>query len=221
MRNLILGLILVTAGAAEAQAPNAPMRSPPPAPDTTVSGVTVVVHRATPIAGVTVTANVCPEPDPARYASDPLPVIVDSYPAQGGVVAPGSLVLRATFAAPMSCYWEIISETEGDDDPCQAAGRWALPARTSWTMDCRLKPNAHYTLRFGKADGQGFVGRSGRAAPSYVLSFYTSDAPPISMEEARRLSVDGVKEQTGSAYVACSAKPDVTGADCVRMSGPL
>ncbi len=180
--------------------------------------MTVVVHRATPLAGVTVTASACPEPDPARFASDPAPAIIDTYPAQGGVVAPGALVLRASFAAPMSCYWEVTSQSDSEDDPCQDAGSWALPARTTWTMDCRLKPNAHYAIRFGKAGGHGFVGRSGQSAPPFVLSFSTSNDPPTSLETARQLSLAGSKEPPASAYVTCSAKPDNAGADCVRKS---
>jgi hypothetical protein len=175
-----------------------------------------VVHRATPLAGVTVTADVCPEPSPERFATDPPPRVIDSYPQPDSVVAPGALVLRASFSAPMSCYWEVTSESDSEDDPCQEAGKWALPARTDWTMECRLKPNAHYTLRFGKADGHGFIGRSGQAAPIYVLSFSTSNDLPLSPDEARRLSLEATRGQTVTAYVACSAKPDGAGADCVR-----
>ncbi len=180
--------------------------------------MTVVVHRATPLAGVTVTASACPEPDADRFAHDPPPTIIDTYPTQGGVVAPGALVLRASFAAPMSCYWEVTSQSDSEDDPCQDAGTWALPDRTTWTMDCRLKPNANYTIRFGKADGQRFVGRSGHSAPPFVLSFSTSNDLPTSLETARQLSLAGSKEPPASAYVACSAKPDNAGADCVRKS---
>ncbi len=200
---------------ARAQPPSPPPASAP-VPSTEVSGVTVVAHRATPLTGVTVTASVCPEPNPERFANDPPPVIIDTYPAQGGVVAPGALVLRASFAAPMSCYWEVTSESDSGDDPCQDVSEWGLPARTTWTMDCRLKPNAHYRFRFGKADGPGFVGRSGQSAPPFVLSFSTSNDPPTSPEAARRLSLDGGEEPPASALVVCSAKPDKDGADCVR-----
>jgi hypothetical protein len=209
--------ILLLPAVVQAQPPPSPPASDQ-GPSTEVASVTVVVHRATPVAGVTVTASVCPEPDPERFAHDPPPAIIDTYPAQGGVVAPGALVLRASFAAPMSCYWEVTSQSDSDDDPCQDAGTWALPARTTWTMDCRLKPDAHYTVRFGKAGGHGFVGRSGRSAPPFVLSFSTSNDPPTSLETARRLSLAGGKEPAASAYVACSAKPDNAGADCVRKA---
>ncbi|MHB8283544.1 MAG: hypothetical protein ACYDD1_02610 [Caulobacteraceae bacterium] len=212
MQRIIVSLMLA-ATAAQAQEPG-----PTPAgADTTVSGVTVTIHRPTPVAGVVVTANACPEPDAARFSADPAPMVVDTYPAPGSVVAPGALVLQASFNAPMSCYWEVTSESDGGDDPCRNAGRWPLPARTTWIMDCTLKPNAHYTLRFGKADGEGFVGRSGRAAPPYVLSFSTSDQPPVTPADAQRLSLAGTTP--APAYVVCSAAPDVAGADCVRVSG--
>jgi hypothetical protein len=213
MRHAPLSLIAAgaLAGAAQAQAP-------PPAPDATVSGVTVVAHRATPLAGVTVTANVCPEPDAARYGADPAPAVVDTYPQPDSIVPPGALVLRASFAAPMSCYWEVTSESDSEDDPCQEAGSWALPARTSWTMVCKLKPGARYKIRFGKADGHGFVGRSGQAAPPYVLNFSTSNDPPLSAPDAWRLSREGAKEPPASAYVTCSARPANVGADCIRTS---
>ena len=222
MRCAVLTLSLYAVGAAavagmaQAQTP-APLQ-PPPAPDTTVSGVTIVVHRATPVAGVTVTANVCPEPDAARFAADSSPIVIDTYPQPDSLVPPGALVLRATFAAPMSCYWEVTSESDGEDDPCQDAGSWALPARTTWTMGCTLKSGARYKIRFGRADGHGFVGRSGQAAPPYVLNFSTSNDPPISAEAARRLSLDTAKGPPVLAYVTCNARVDSAGADCVRTS---
>ena len=210
MRAVLASLVLFSAGSAQAQTD----------PSTTVSGVTIVAHRATPVAGVTVVASVCPEPDSARYGGERAPAVIDTFPAQGDTVAPGALVLRATFNTAMSCYWEVSSESTHDDDPCQPAGSWALPARDTWTMNCKLAPNTRYTIRLGREQGHGFVGQSGQSATPYVLTFYTSDTDPVPAEGAHR---DDRGPVTGAppvvtAYVTCSALPSNEGADCVRVA---
>ncbi len=195
--------------------------APPPAPpDTTVSTVVVTARKPTKVADVVVTATVwCPEPNPARYPADHAPRVVDSFPAQGGVVAPGITLVRVTFDAPMSCYSEVT--VIGDaGDPCEPAGAWALPARRSWVMQCRLAPGAAYTLRFRKSDGAGFVGLSGREALPYDLAFTTSTAQPTPTAEAAQRADPGPPGEPSrtAAYVTCvDARGAVRGADCTHQ----
>ncbi len=217
MRVLIAVLVsLLGAGAVRAQdVQPSPQAGAPPTP---VSGVVVTGRKPTHVAGVTVTAtDWCPEPDPARHPSDVAPKVVDSYPEPGAVVAPGYILVRVSFDAPMSCYSEVTVDGGGDDDPCEPTGTWELPARRSWIMQCRLKPDTTYALSFKKVDGAGFVGLSGRRAAPYRLAFTTSNASPTPTFEAAHAADPGPPggPAPAAAYVTCADEAGVVeGQDC-------
>ena len=176
-----------------------PEATPPPARS---DEVVVKARKA-----IVVVANVCPAPDPARYSANAPPRVVDSYPAQGGVAAPGFVRVRVTFDAPMSCFSEVTADG-GESDPCQPEGTWELPGRRSFVMQCRLEPSTGYRLRFRRDEGRGFVGLSGRTAEPFDLAFTTSAGPPVtSAAEAARLD-PGPPGVTGvTAYVTCASTP--------------
>ena len=205
-RFLALAATLGLAGSAQAQPVQAPL-SPPAA--ASVSGVVVTARRPTHLEGVTVTAtDWCPRPDPARHPADHDPRVVDSYPRPGDAVSPGYAIVRVTFDAPMSCYSEVTVDGGGDTDPCQPSGTWELPDRRSWIMQCRLEPNARYRFGFRRAEGQGFVGLSGRTAKPYDLAFATLGGPATASPEAALRADPGPPgaRRTG-AYVICADSP--------------
>ncbi|WP_174299417.1 hypothetical protein [Caulobacter sp. S45] len=166
---------------------------------------------------VVVVANVCPAPDPVRYRAEQSPRVLDSHPAQGGVTAPGFVRVRVSFDAPMSCFSEVTSDG-GESDPCQPDGTWELPGRRSFVMQCRLEPSTDYRMRFRRAEGQGFVGLSGRPAEPFDLSFSTSSGPSVtSPEQAVSLDPGAPGERGVSAYVICGNRPSPAGRrDCQR-----
>ena len=166
---------------------------------------------------IVVTANVCPAPDPAHYPADRTPRVVDSYPAQGGLVPPGAIRVRVSFDAPMSCFSEVTTNG-GEHDFCQPEGTWELPARRSFVMQCRLDPSTDYLIRFRRQEGQGFVGLSGRPAEPYDLAFRTTGGPAVaSMAEAVALDPGPPGAAGVSAYITCANAPRVPGRrDCTR-----
>ncbi len=168
---------------------------------------------------IVVTANVCPAPDPARYAADGPPQVVDSYPAQGSVIPPGFARVRVSFDAPMSCFSEVSTDG-GESDPCQPDGTWELPGRRSFVMQCRLQPSIDYRMRFRRAEGKGFVGMSGKPAEPYDLTFTTSAGPSVtSMTQAVALDPGPPGAAGVSAYVVCADAPSAPGRrDCHRTS---
>ncbi len=186
----------------------------PAAPPTEVSGVTVVVRRPTKVSGVTVQARLCPEPSPQRYAVYTDPRVIDSFPAQGAVLAAGPVTVRITFDQPMSCYAELTI-VGADEDPCDAAGTWSLPGRRTWTTRCRFVSGAHYLMRFARSDGPGFVGLSGRQAVPFLLRFQTAeDGAP-----AAAPAVD--PGPPAGPSVACTDAPAPHGGkECVRTPPP-
>ena len=199
--------LALLAGAADAQVPS-----------TSVSPVTVTARRPKAVDPVTVTAtDWCPRLDPVRHPADRAPRVVDSYPAAGGVAAPGAVMVRVSFDAPMSCYSEVTVQGGDDDvDPCQPSGTWVLPDRRSWLMACRLQPGVAYTMRFEKVDGAGFVGLSGRRAEPFVLSFTTSTAAPTgTLQAAERADPGAPNAARITAYVTCAdEKAATTEASC-------
>lgn len=186
---------------------------------TQVSGVTVVAHRPTPLDGLTVTASACPEPDPARYPAREPPWVIDSYPAEGAVVAPGVVMVRVTFNAPMACYWAVESQGGEDKAPCEPAGAWELPGRSTWRMKCKLTPGGEYKVRFGAIDGHHFVGLSGLEAQGYTLRFSASDTTPATTTTAAALAADPGPPTPArvTAYVTCTDRRFDSGqAPCER-----
>ena len=182
-----------------------------------MSGVVVTARRPTHLEGVTVTAVTCLEPDSARYPAAQPPAVIDSYPHPGAVVAPGRLLVRISFDAPMSCYSEVTTEG-GVADPCEPSGNWEAPGRRSWIMQCRLEPDTTYKMHFRKAGGPGFIGLSGRPATPFDLAFTTSHAPPTLTEEAAaRSDVGAPGEAPATAYLTCvDTRGAPTAHDCQR-----
>lgn len=214
MQSFLFGL-----AAARAFAQASPAETPPASPPTTVSGVTVRAHLLPKVSAVTVTADWCPPPDPARYPAEAAPHVVDSYPAQGAVAPPGVLVVRLTFDAPMACYWAVTTESR-DDDPCTPAGVWTLPRRTVFRMRCRVRPATGYLMRFGGVEGHDFFGMSGRPAEPYRLRFTTSDAAPTADVTGAIAADAGAPAPSPAGFVACTDLPSgATGPPCRHMAG--
>ncbi len=208
--------LFAATGLAGAAPPAVP---PPPAdpaiPSAQVHDVVVTARRPTHVSGVTVTATSwCPDPDPVRHPADRAPQVADSYPRPGEVIAPGYALVRVSFDAPMSCYSEVTVDG-GDGDPCQPSGVWTLPARRSWTMQCRLDPSTSYKISFRRSEGRGFVGLSGRTAGPYELSFATSAGPPTPSLVAAQAADPGSSGETpAAAYVTCSDSGARIARDC-------
>ena len=176
----------------------------------------IVVKARRPIV---VVADTCPQPDPARHPSDQAPRVVDSYPTQGAVTAPGYVRVRVSFDQPMSCFSEVMVDG-GQGDPCEPNGTWVLPERKSWMMSCRFQPGTELRIGFRRIDGQGFVGLSGRPATPFQLAFTTSDGPatPVPADAAARDPgpPDAVRRPTALVTCADTRRSPTVRRDCRR-----
>jgi hypothetical protein len=158
-------------GAAALSGVEAAGRKPPP---TALSGLDVVARRATPLSGVTVGMKACPEgrrpPDPAI----PPPKLVSTFPAKGGKVRPGVLVLRLTFDRPMTCAGVLDSEGYRPN-PCPAPLTEPMIShdRRTFLTVCMTEANYRYGIRLRR-----FESLAGRPAPPSKLEFETSLARP-------------------------------------------
>ena len=146
----MLGLASVVQAAEPSEAP----RQNKAAPATTVSGVTVTASRT-------------------------VPAVVSTFPANGGTVAPGVLVLRVTYDARMfDESWSYVSSLKGLYPECADTPR-LLDDRKSFALICRTMPNKTYAVWFNRGAYDNFISSSRRPAKPYELTFKTSGDDPI------------------------------------------
>ena len=141
---------------------------------TPLSGVDVVVHRATPLSGVTVGMKTCPEgrkpPDPEIAA----PKLVSTFPANGARVRPGVMVLRLTFDRPMTCPG-VLDVDKALPNPCPAplVEPMISKDRRTFLTVCMIMENRRYGMKL-----HHFMSVAGRTADLAELVFETSAAAP-------------------------------------------
>jgi hypothetical protein len=146
-----------------------------PAPavqDTTVSGVTVRIRRATEVEGVTVTrcTAYAQTPDPAATP----PVIVATAPAQGATAPSGWTPLSLTFDQPMSNCSFAYSPDFPLSFPRLSGQPPVIRDGRTLVLMVYLKPGETYGLKLNDAEHPFFIGRSGLAARPMELRFSTA-----------------------------------------------
>lgn len=151
---------------------------------TPLSGIDIVVTRATKLAGVEVSpAQKCMPPRRPADQDVPAPKLVSSYPANGQTVQPGYAVLRLTFDLPMACRGSLPQNLLA---ACFANGFeiWHESFdRRSLMIACDLKPKTHYELGINRRIPEHFQGLSGHEPADGGFSFETSDGAPVTTAE--------------------------------------
>lgn len=123
---------------------------------------------------------VTPQPKclPAKSAPAPAPKVVSTFPREGQVVRPGSLVFRTTFDQPMACGGFLTALTSSAD-PCAAheqAVAWNFDHKTVRTL-CLTQPAQTYGVVVGGSCSLPFVSLDGQQAQPLAVRFTTSDGP--------------------------------------------
>jgi hypothetical protein len=163
-------------------------------PPTALSGIDVVVKRATRLSEVEVSVPLCPPVkktarsadrgvptgnnivvSEGRFDDTPPPKVVSSFPAKGQMVRPGLLVLRVTFDRPMTCIG-LLHNHAPLPDPCPAPLQAPMVSRDKRTFltVCMIEANRQYGLWFNNFSSVG-----GQALPPYELVFDTSNKTDI------------------------------------------
>jgi hypothetical protein len=176
---------LICAAAMGAVLTGGPPATAQSADPTVVAGVTVLARRPHVVAGLTITpGRRCLG---ARHPADPevpAPKLVSTFPAKGGVVRPGILVLRLTFDLPMTCEGLL----DGHPDllnPCPQPLHDPLLSfdRRTFLTVCQVKKSSHYGLWLNHSIYHRFTGLAGRSSQASELVFDTSDGPETTTVE--------------------------------------
>ena len=112
----------------------------------------------------------------------PAPKVVASFPAEGGVVAAGVLMLKITFDQPMKPdAWSYGHADQGAFPNCLARPRLLADGR-SFVLMCDTAPHMDYAIAINAATD--FASDKGRAAHGTVLRFSTSDEGVFNVHDA-------------------------------------
>jgi hypothetical protein len=104
----------------------------------------------------------------------PGPAVQSTYPAPGGTVPAGTLILKIVFNQPMEPRaWSYGRSAAGDFPDCLADPRLLNDQRT-YVLLCKVAPNRSYAIEINPAPR--FESSYGRSAQPYTLKFTTSDA---------------------------------------------
>jgi len=139
--------------------------------DTTVSGVTVTVRKATQVEGVTVTRCTSAARTPDAGATPP--AIVETSPEQGATSPSGWVPLSVTFDQPMSNCSFAYSPDFPFRFPQLSGQPPVIRNGRTLVLMVFLKPGATYGLKLNDAEHPFFIGRSGLPAKPMELRFST------------------------------------------------
>jgi hypothetical protein len=116
------------------------------------------------------------------------PKVVSSYPADGGSVSPGVLVLKLTFDQRMlKTGFDLAPVAGAEPPPCLKTPRLLDDGRT-FVLLCTLLPGRSYALALNSAGAGGFTNVAERRATTHALAFTTTAGEPVrSLEEAMKL----------------------------------
>jgi hypothetical protein len=129
-------------------------KSPPTPPPTRLSGVTVTASRD-------------------------IPHVESTFPAAGGKVAPGLLILRVTYDTHMRPDgWSYARETGAEYPDCAKSPR-LLDDKRSFVLVCRTLPNKSYAVWFNRPPMVDFASTARRPAVPFELKFSTTDEDPV------------------------------------------
>jgi len=112
----------------------------------------------------------------------PPPKLVTSFPADGGEVAAGALVIKLVFDQPMTADgWSYGRSGDAEFPACLAKPRLLADGRT-FALLCTVAAHKAYALEVNAAPA--FTGANGRLAKPSRLSFTTTDTAVLSLHDA-------------------------------------
>jgi hypothetical protein len=122
------------------------------------------------------------------YPATPPPKVVASFPAEGGSVAPGVLVLKLTFDQRMLRTGFDVGPVAGAETPqCLKTPRLLDDGRT-FVLLCTVRAGRSYALSLNGGTAAGFANVAERRATTASLSFTTTTGEPVrSLDEAMKL----------------------------------
>lgn len=107
------------------------------------------------------------------------PVVVSTYPAQGAVVASGTLVLKVTFDQRMTPDGWSYARGAADLPSCLPRPRLLDDERT-FVLLCSTAAGRPYAVGLNASPPEGFANAQRRFAPRYDLRFSTAaDGEPV------------------------------------------
>ena len=119
------------------------------------------------LSGVTVVA-------PAKT----LPIVVSTFPAAGGKVTSGALILKVTFDQVMNPDgWDYAKGTDAYPR-CLARPR-LLSDQKTFVLLCTAPPDARFSVAFNATRSGGFENMAGQRAVSAVINFTTDDGKAL------------------------------------------
>ena len=125
------------------------------------------------VAGLAARAQTPNEVQGVVVSAGPGPLVRSTYPASGGTVAGGMLILKIVFDQPMAPdAWAYGQAAEGDFPDCLAKPRLLGDQRT-YVLLCSVEPGRAYAVQINPAPR--FANADGRSAKPYTLKFATSD----------------------------------------------
>jgi hypothetical protein len=112
----------------------------------------------------------------------PGPTVQSTYPASGGSVPAGVMILKIVFDQPMAPdAWAFGPSADGDFPKCLARPR-LLSDQRSYALLCNVAPNRTFAVQINPAPG--FASAYGRSAKPFTLTFSTTDADTFDLHDA-------------------------------------
>jgi hypothetical protein len=113
----------------------------------------------------------------------PGPTVRSTYPAAGGSVPAGTVVLKIVFDQPMTPdAWAYGRSADGDFPDCLAEPRLLSDQRTFVLLCSAALANRTYAVEVNLAPR--FASANGRAAKPYTLKFSTNDETTRGLHDA-------------------------------------
>jgi hypothetical protein len=124
-----------------------------------------------------------------------LPMVVSTFPATGGKVTSGALILKVTFDQVMSPDgWDYAKGTDAYPQ-CLARPRLLSDEKT-FVLLCTAPPNARFSVAFNATRSGGFENLAGQRATSAVIDFSTDDGKALATI-ADAMTAAGLKPDQG------------------------
>jgi hypothetical protein len=112
----------------------------------------------------------------------PAPKVSASYPADGGSIPAGVLIVKITFDQPMTADgWSYGRSDKGDFPSCLEQPR-LLPDKRTFVLLCDVAARKSYAMQINAS--ADFASDKGRSAQSTLLTFQTGDFSVFNLHDA-------------------------------------
>jgi hypothetical protein len=126
------------------------------------------------LVGLAARAQATKEVEGVVVVPGPGPAVASTYPASGGMVPGGVLILKVVFDQPMTPNaWAFGHSADGDFPDCLADPRLLNDQRT-YVLLCSVESKRAYAIEINPAPR--FASAYGRSAKPFILKFSTNDA---------------------------------------------